>query len=81
MPKSSERKKGGQKTGQKAGKGSHGSTTKAGKVRGQTPKIPPSNLRKGKIPKVNARRRYRYQVELEREIGQDWFRLEKNRTR
>jgi len=72
-----------QKTGQKsrAGKGSHGSTTKAGKVRKQTPKIPPSNLRKSKIPKVNARRRYHARVELERETGQDWFLLEKKRVR
>jgi ribosomal protein S30 len=72
-----------QKTGQKsrAGKGSHGSTTKAGKVRMQTPKIPPSNLRKSKIPRVNARRRYHVRVELERETGQDWFLLEKKRVR
>jgi len=72
-----------QKTGQKsrAGKGSHGSTTKAGKVRGQTPKIPSSNLRKSKIPKVNARRRYHVRYELEREVGQDWFLLNKKRVR
>jgi len=65
----------------RAGKGSHGSTTKAGKVRQQTPKIPPTNLRKSKIPRINARRRYHRLVELEREKGQDWFNLEKKEKR
>ena len=73
-----------QKTGQKsrAGKGSHGSTTKAGKVRMQTPKIPPSNLRKSKIPRVNARKKYHRLFELEdRNKGQDWFKLGNKRVR
>jgi small subunit ribosomal protein S30e len=72
---------GAQKKGQKsrAGKGSHGSTTKAGKVRQQTPKIPKSNLRKKKIPRINARRKYHRVVELERKQGQDWEFLESKR--
>jgi ribosomal protein S30 len=74
---------GAQKKGQKlrAGKGSHGSTTKAGKVRGQTPKIPKSNLRKNKISRVNIRRRYNQQIYLERKIGQDWFNLKRKEKR
>lgn len=64
-------------SGKRSGKGSHGSTTKAGKVRGQTPKIPPTNLRKKRIPRINTRRRYHCVVELERKQGQDWTFLEK----
>jgi len=65
----------------RAGKGSHGSTTKAGKVRGQTPKIPPSNFRKSKVPRINARQKYHRLIELEREKGQDWFKLDKKEKR
>lgn len=68
----SENVKSGGKRGKRAGQGSHGSTTKAGKVRAQTPKIPPSSLVKSKTPRVNARRRYHRVFELERKLGQDW---------
>lgn len=76
--------------GKRSGKGSHGSTTKAGKVRQQTPKIPATNLRKSKIPRINARRKYHYRFELDydpktrtagRKVGQDWFLLEKKKKR
>jgi len=70
-----------QKRGQRAGKGSHGSTTKAGKVRGQTPKIPPTNMRKSRVPRVSARQRYHRLIECEQEKGQDWSRLEKKREK
>ncbi|MEM1537320.1 MAG: 30S ribosomal protein S30e [Candidatus Nezhaarchaeales archaeon] len=36
---------------------SHGSLTKAGKVRSATPKIPPKP-RKGSIPRISARKKY-----------------------
>ncbi|NPA84677.1 MAG: 30S ribosomal protein S30e [Crenarchaeota archaeon] len=39
--------------------GSHGSLTKAGKVRSQTPKIPPKNPnRKNRPPRVRNRREF-----------------------
>ena len=45
----------------------HGSTTKAGKVRQQTPKIPRiKKLSKNRFPRVNNRRRYKIQIILNR---------------
>ena len=42
---------------------SHGSLTKAGKVRSQTPKIPPKE-KKNLSPRVRNRREYRKRIEL-----------------
>jgi len=45
----------------------HGSTTKAGKVRQQTPKIPRiRKLSKNRFPRINNRRRYKIQIILNR---------------
>jgi ribosomal protein S30 len=46
------------KMGQKGGRGTHGSLTKAGKVRGQTIKIAKTNLAKHKGPSVKNRKRW-----------------------
>ena len=54
----------------KAGKGTHGSTTKAGKVRMQTPKIPPSSKKISPCPKVGNRKRFYKRIILGRNIGQ-----------
>ena len=47
-------------TGQRirSGRGTHGSTTKAGKVRSQTPKIPKQEHPPRKGPRINNRRKY-----------------------
>ena len=50
----------------------HGSTTKAGKVRMQTPKIPKTKLSKSKCPRVNNRRKYEKRELLKRISGQNW---------
>ncbi|RLG91749.1 MAG: 30S ribosomal protein S30e [Candidatus Hecatellales archaeon] len=50
----------------------HGSLTKAGKVRFQTPKIP-GREKKSPIPKHRNRRNYEKRVILKREPGQNWF--------
>jgi len=42
----------------RAGRGSHGSTTKAGKVRNQTPKIERAEHKKSPCPRVNNRNKY-----------------------
>ena len=44
--------------GKRAGRGSHGSTTKAGKVRNQTPKIEKGEHKKSPIPRVKNRDKY-----------------------
>lgn len=46
-----------EKKGEKKPSG-HGSLTKSGKVRTNTPPIPKTNLRKKPIPRVTNRRRY-----------------------
>jgi len=51
----------------------HGSLTKAGKVRSQTPKIPSTN-RKGSSPKSRNHRNYRKRVVFGTQIGQYWSR-------
>jgi len=49
----------------------HGSLSKAGKVRSQTPKIQP--LGKKKLgPKFRNRRNYEKRVVLQRKPGQNW---------
>ncbi|UCD72531.1 MAG: 30S ribosomal protein S30e [Candidatus Bathyarchaeota archaeon] len=47
----------------------HGSLTKAGKVRSQTPKIQPQ-MRKSPVPRRRNRRNYEKRVLMEREKGQ-----------
>lgn len=56
----------------KGGRGTHGSTTKAGKVRKQTPQIPTSVKHKKLCPRVRNRRKYEKRVVLERKVGQNW---------
>ena len=50
----------------------HGSLTKAGKVRSQTPKIP-GRPRRSKGPKVRARLTYYKRYILKRKAGQNWI--------
>ena len=52
----------------------HGSLTKAGKVRSQTPKIE-GKPRKGAIPKVRNRKTYFKRFTLKRKPGQNWQRV------
>lgn len=56
----------------KGGRGTHGSTTKAGKVRMQTPKIPPTIKHKKSCPRMENRRKYEKRELLKRESGQHW---------
>ncbi|MDH5461460.1 MAG: 30S ribosomal protein S30e [Candidatus Bathyarchaeota archaeon] len=49
----------------------HGSLSKAGKVRSQTPKIPPVP-KKSKSPRLNCRRNYEKRIILQRKSGQNW---------
>lgn len=49
----------------------HGSLSKAGKVRGQTPKITPLERTKPN-PRVRTRRTYEKRVILQRKSGQNW---------
>ncbi len=55
--------------------GSHGSITKAGKVRSQTPKVP-AKERRTPIPRIRNRKNYTRRVLGENNPGQD-----KNRRR
>jgi len=50
----------------------HGSLAKAGKVRSQTPKIAPTP-KKGRIPRIRARRNYEKRIVLQRKAGQNWI--------
>lgn len=56
----------------KGGRGTHGSTTKAGKVRTTTPKIPRTVKHKKLGPKLKNRRNYEKRILLKRDIGQNW---------
>ena len=56
----------------RGGRGSHGSTTKAGKVRMQTPKIPVSVHHKFGGPRLRNRRKYEKRLLLKRGSGQNW---------
>jgi small subunit ribosomal protein S30e len=49
----------------------HGSLSKAGKVRSQTPKIQ-ANPKKGPSPRVKNRRNYEKRLILQRKPGQNW---------
>jgi small subunit ribosomal protein S30e len=49
----------------------HGSLSKAGKVRSQTPKIQ-ATPRKSPNPRVRNRRNYEKRVVLQRKPGQNW---------
>ncbi|RLI34165.1 30S ribosomal protein S30e [Candidatus Bathyarchaeota archaeon] len=51
----------------------HGSLTKAGKVRSQTPKIP-GRPKKSPPPRYRVRRNYEKRVIIGREPGQNWIR-------
>ncbi len=56
----------------KGGKGTHGSLTKAGKVRNTTPKVP-ATVKHNKLgPKQRNRRNYMKRIIRKREIGQNW---------
>ncbi|RLI35271.1 30S ribosomal protein S30e [Candidatus Bathyarchaeota archaeon] len=50
----------------------HGSLSKAGKVRSQTPKIEP-RPKKNKPPRVRVRRNYVKRIILQRRPGQNWI--------
>ncbi|HML03297.1 MAG TPA: 30S ribosomal protein S30e [Candidatus Bathyarchaeia archaeon] len=49
----------------------HGSLSKAGKVRGQTPKVTPLEKTKPS-PRLHARRNYEKRLILQRKSGQNW---------
>ncbi|MDH5448080.1 MAG: 30S ribosomal protein S30e [Candidatus Bathyarchaeota archaeon] len=49
----------------------HGSLSKAGKVRSQTPKIQPTP-KKSAVPRRRARRNYEKRIILQRKAGQNW---------
>ncbi len=50
----------------------HGSLSKAGKVRGQTPKIAPMEKKKP-TPRARSRRNYEKRIILQRKSGQNWI--------
>jgi small subunit ribosomal protein S30e len=50
----------------------HGSLSKAGKVRGQTPKIAPTE-KKAYMPRMRSRRNYEKRIILQRKSGQNWM--------
>ncbi|MBX5326105.1 MAG: 30S ribosomal protein S30e [Candidatus Bathyarchaeia archaeon] len=50
----------------------HGSLSKAGKVRGQTPKIAPTEKKKPS-PRIHTRRNYEKRLILQRKSGQNWL--------
>jgi len=50
----------------------HGSLSKAGKVRSQTPKIAPSE-KKRPTPRLRAKRNYEKRILLQRKAGQNWI--------
>jgi small subunit ribosomal protein S30e len=49
----------------------HGSLSKAGKVRSQTPKVEAKEKNKP-IPKARSRRNYKKRIILQRKTGQNW---------
>jgi len=49
----------------------HGSLSKAGKVRGQTPKIEPTP-KKAQIPRLRSRRNYEKRIILQKKPGQNY---------
>jgi small subunit ribosomal protein S30e len=51
----------------------HGSLSKAGKVRGQTPKIEPT-VKRTQTPKLRNRRNYEKRIILQKKPGQNYAR-------
>ncbi len=51
----------------------HGSLSKAGKVRSQTPKIEPTP-KKSTVPRIRARKNFEKRIILQRKTGQNWRR-------
>jgi small subunit ribosomal protein S30e len=49
----------------------HGSLSKAGKVRSQTPKVV-AEVKVSPSPKTRSRRNYEKRVILQRKVGQNW---------
>ncbi|MCJ7469915.1 30S ribosomal protein S30e [Candidatus Bathyarchaeota archaeon] len=49
----------------------HGSLSKAGKVRGQTPKIQATKKR-SLVPRTRNKRNYEKRIMLQRKAGQNW---------
>ena len=56
----------------------HGSLTKAGKVRGQTPKIE-GKVRKSRNPRGKSKRSFRTRIILNRTVGQKWDKVVRRR--
>jgi ribosomal protein S30 len=51
----------------------HGSTTKAGKVRNQTPKVPKTiSHSKHGCPRLKNKKKYHNRITLNRKCGQNW---------
>jgi small subunit ribosomal protein S30e len=50
----------------------HGSLSKAGKVRSQTPKIEPKPKTR-KPPRIHVRRNFEKRILLQRRLGQNWL--------
>jgi len=79
------RERTGQSSRKRAGRGSHGSTTKAGKMRMQQPKHwdlsknlnekgqAQKHYKKHKSPRMAKRRSYEKRVLLKRKSGQNWI--------
>ena len=59
-------------TSKKGGRGTHGSITKAGKVRLTTPKVPKTTKRKKLSPKLRNRKNFKKREVLKRKVGQNW---------
>ena len=79
------RERTGQSSGKRAGRGSHGSTTKAGKMRQQQPKHwelgtnvgkkgqKQKHYKKHKNPRCANRRKFEKREMLKRKSGQNWM--------
>jgi len=64
----------------KAGKGSHGSLTKAGKVRSGTIKVERTSKQKKNGPRMQNRRKYKNRILLNRSCQEDMERLKKRKN-
>ncbi|MCH2380295.1 MAG: 30S ribosomal protein S30e [Nitrososphaerales archaeon] len=56
----------------------HGSLTKAGKVRGQTPKVE-GKVRVSRNPRVKSKRSFKTRIVLNRTVGQKWDKIVRHR--
>ena len=56
----------------------HGSLTKAGKVRGQTPKVE-GKVRTSRNTRVKSKRSFRTRIILNRTVGQKWDKVVRRR--